>query len=293
MSSTSVEVLHVPNGRLHCEVRGSGPVLLLIPGAPVDAGSLAGVADRLSDRYTTVSYDLRGLSRSLVDDDSEDSTVEVLGDDAHRVLDHFSPGEPAAVLGCSGGALVALELMARHPKQVRAVVAHEPPAMGITPERAEWASFIGQIRTLHRQAGMGPAMNMFIGMVEGRVGPAADPSHGEVSPPPVADLSEMPPDAAESLGRMLGNLDHFLGSLLLTLGTYQPDIVTLRRHQDAITVGIGTESVGQPLHRLASLVAEEIGCGIADFPGAHQGFADHTIDFAETIHRVIRSRDVV
>lgn len=49
---------------LYQEVRGTGPGLLCISGAFGDAGYWPSVADQLSDRFTVVSYDRRGNSRS-------------------------------------------------------------------------------------------------------------------------------------------------------------------------------------------------------------------------------------
>src|ERR1700687_1311135 len=56
------EILKLPGTRLYYEVRGSGPVLLMIPGGPADAGVFAGIASILADRYTGVAYDPRGNS---------------------------------------------------------------------------------------------------------------------------------------------------------------------------------------------------------------------------------------
>ena len=41
--------LQVPSASLYYEVRGSGPVLLMIPGGPMDADGFKGIADRLVD----------------------------------------------------------------------------------------------------------------------------------------------------------------------------------------------------------------------------------------------------
>ncbi|TIU63569.1 MAG: hypothetical protein E5W25_24420, partial [Mesorhizobium sp.] len=53
--------LKVPGASLYYETPGSGPVLLIIPGGPQDAGVFAGLAGRLADRYTVVAYDPRGI----------------------------------------------------------------------------------------------------------------------------------------------------------------------------------------------------------------------------------------
>lgn len=70
---TTTHTLHVPGARLHYEVRGSGP-LLLVMGAPMDAGAFAPLADALASNHTVVTHDPRGISGSTLDDPEQDST---------------------------------------------------------------------------------------------------------------------------------------------------------------------------------------------------------------------------
>ena len=63
MSPIKTGTLKVPGANLYYEIRGSGPVLLLICGGVYDAAGYAGLAQQLADRYTVVSYDRRGNSR--------------------------------------------------------------------------------------------------------------------------------------------------------------------------------------------------------------------------------------
>ena len=57
----------MPGARIHYETRGSGPLLLIIPGGPQDAGVFVDLSRHLADRYTVVAYDPRGNSRSRFD----------------------------------------------------------------------------------------------------------------------------------------------------------------------------------------------------------------------------------
>src|SRR5690348_2356629 len=100
--------LSVPDGELYYEVRGSGPVLLMIPGGPMDAGGFAPLADELAPDYTVVTYDCRGNSRSSHSGSTTELTVELQADDAARLLDAVTP-DPALVLGSSGGAIYGLD----------------------------------------------------------------------------------------------------------------------------------------------------------------------------------------
>src|SRR6185437_8416956 len=88
------ETLKVPGASLHYEVRGSGPVLLMMPGGPADAGAFRDVAGKLADHFTVVTYDPRGLSHSALDGPlDEKRIVEVFADDVHRLLAAVAKGK--------------------------------------------------------------------------------------------------------------------------------------------------------------------------------------------------------
>src|ERR1700677_332617 len=91
-------LLKVPGAQLYSEVQGTGPVLLMIPGGPTDAGIFAPLAALLADRYTVVRYDPRGNSRSVVDDREKDQSMDLHGDDAAELLEWLG-SEPALVRG--------------------------------------------------------------------------------------------------------------------------------------------------------------------------------------------------
>src|SRR5215813_5103560 len=199
MSAITTATLKVPGASLYYEVTGSGPVLLMIPGAPADAGAFAAIGAQLADRYTVVTYDWRGSSRSPLDQppDMPDALpMQVQGDDAAHLLAAVADG-PARVLGCSGGALTGLDLAARHPGQVDALVAHEPPAMNLLPDGARWRAAFQQVSETYRREGAGAAMQQFITTAVRTGGPqpgGEEPGPpGQQQAPPMPDLSQMPP----------------------------------------------------------------------------------------------------
>jgi glutaredoxin len=86
-ATVQTATLKVPGATLYYEVRGSGPILLCISGGPTDAGMFADLAGRLADRYTVVTYDQRGHSRSMLDGEPEDiPVVAVHADRAEGVM---------------------------------------------------------------------------------------------------------------------------------------------------------------------------------------------------------------
>lgn len=71
MNVTKADTLEVPGASLYYEMRGSGPLLPMLPGAQGDAEYSNAVTDHLVGCYTIVSYDRRGLSRSTLHGSAE------------------------------------------------------------------------------------------------------------------------------------------------------------------------------------------------------------------------------
>jgi acetyltransferase/esterase len=69
-----MSILEAPGARLYYEVRGGGPLLVLVPGAKGEADTYQHLAKELSGRYRVVTYDRRGFSRSTLDG-RQDSTT--------------------------------------------------------------------------------------------------------------------------------------------------------------------------------------------------------------------------
>jgi len=295
MTQTKTATLKVPGASLYYEVTGAGPILLMIPGAPADAGAFAAIAGQLADRYTVVTYDWRGSSRSPLDEPPGDLPdglpMQVQGDDAGHLLAALADG-PAYVLGCSGGALTGLDLAARHPEQVGTLVAHEPPAFNLLPDSAGWRAAFQRVHETYRSDGAGPAMQQFIAAAVRADGPP--PADGEPGPPgqeqvpPMPDMAQMPPEMADEMSRMQVNSQFLFAHLLPTVIGHVPDIAALRAASPRIVVGAGDASAGQMPHLAALALADRLGITPMGFPGDHQGFATHPGPFADTVHKALR-----
>jgi pimeloyl-ACP methyl ester carboxylesterase len=267
------ETLQVPGASLCYEVRGSGPVLLMIPGGPMDADGFREIAERLADSYTVVTYDCRGNSRSPMQSSWDELTVGLFADDAHRLLDVFGPDQ-AYVLGSSGGATYGLDLVARYPDRVRTLVAHEPPVSELLPDAARYHALNEQIGATYRSEGTFAAMQMFMKGV----------GFGDDGPP---EPGEQTPESAAAAARVGGNLGLFAGRLVPIIGNYQPDLAALQRSSTRILVGVGDQSTPeQMVYQTAHALAERLGSQPVQFPGAHNGFRSHPDGFATRLREV-------
>ena len=78
-----------------------------------------------------VTYDPRGLGRSVRRDGRDDHTPETQADDVHALIQELGAG-PVEMFASSGGAVTALAVVAGYPGDVTVLVAHEPPLITLT-----------------------------------------------------------------------------------------------------------------------------------------------------------------
>jgi len=250
----TVGTLRVPDALLHYEVRGLGPLVVLV-GAPMDARSFAPLADRLAADHTVLTTDPRGINRSRVDDRDRDSTPELRADDLARLMTHLDAG-PAVVLGSSGGAVSALALVQAHPELVHTVVAHEPPLTELLDDREQLRAQTDDIIATHLAGDITGSWKKFLAVANITL-PEGAFEHmfgGERDPQDIAD-------------------DHFQHAHMLRPTTgWRPDITTLRSAPTRIVVGIGAESAGQLCERTSIALAAALGIEPTMFPGDHIGF---------------------
>src|SRR6266513_1675837 len=165
MNEPTTHTLDVPGAVLTYDVRSSGsgsePVLLLF-GSPMGAQGFGTLARHFADR-TVVTYDPRGAERSKRTDGATETTPVEHADDLHRLISTLDVG-PVDIFATSGGAVNALALVACHPEQVRTLVAHEPPAAQVLPDREVVLAACVDIRETYQRAGFGPAMAKFIAL---------------------------------------------------------------------------------------------------------------------------------
>jgi pimeloyl-ACP methyl ester carboxylesterase len=270
-ASTKSSTLKVPGARLYHEISGSGPMLLLIPGGPTDAGIFGELSHHLADRYTVVAYDPRGNSRSTFDGEPEEQRLDVHGDDAAHLIDTLANGR-AFVFGSSGGAQIGLNLAARHQAKVRMLVAHEPPCLMMLDDPSRELADDQEIHDTFRREGIGRAMQKFMAMA------------GLDDAPPQGD---MPPELVEMFGRIEANFEYFIAHGLMPLSLYRPDVDALRTGKARVVVGVGEETVGQVAHRTGLALAAKLASEPVTFPGDHNGYGTHAAAFAEKLHSVL------
>ena len=280
VSEPKTHTLDVPGAVLHYDVRDGGaagrPVLLLI-GAPMGASGFAALAEQFADR-TVVTYDPRGTERSQrTDGEPPGSAPEDHAEDVRRLVQALGAGQ-ADVFASSGGAVNGLALVARHPRLIRTLVAHEPPAAQELPDHEPVLATCAGIRETYQRSGYGPAMAKFIALVS-YTGPIPPGFPGQPAPDPAAFGLPAQDDGSRN--------DPLLGLHMTACAAYHQDFDSLSAAPTRIVLGIGTQSGQLLAGRAASAVAERLGTTPVTFPGGHDGFHTDPGAFAAVLRTVL------
>ncbi|WP_186319022.1 alpha/beta fold hydrolase [Streptomyces sp. SAJ15] len=268
--TAAVGSLKVPGARLHYEVRGEGP-LIVLAGAPMDAAAFAPLAELLATDHTVLTTDPRGINRSKLDDPDQDSTPRLRADDLSRLIAHVGAG-PAVAVGSSGGAVSVLALAQTHPDQVHTIVAHEPPLIELLKDRERLRTGTEDLIATYLAGDVTGAWKKFFAqadltmpepLIEQMFGGEREPQH-------VADERR------------------WFAHEMRASTYWQPDPAALRAAATRILVGIGDDSAGQLCDRTSRALAQSLGTEPTTFPGGHTGFVETPDLFATHLRMALR-----
>lgn len=300
--------LGVPGAELYYEVRGAGPLLLVV-GQPMTSGPFGPLADLLAADHTVVTYDPRGVGASTVTDATQDITPEVEADDLAAIIDAVGGG-PADVFGTSGGAVAGLALLVRHPDAVGTLVAHEPPVAELLPDAAAIRAAVDDVQQAYRTSGSGAAWPKFVALVmhdgvvgEGGVPPVAWPPQGAPGDPEAAHGDQGSDERSDGEGAGHGAGEEpsaeqqakqqaddavFFLRMLVPFTRWLPPVDALRPHLPRVVFAVGEASREEVAARSSVALADLLGVATTPFPGGHGGFMGDPAPFADAVRGALR-----
>jgi pimeloyl-ACP methyl ester carboxylesterase len=262
-----MHILDVPGAQLSYEAHGSGPLMLMVPGATGEAGSFKMVTEHLAAHYTVVTYDRRGFSRSRLDGPQDyDQRLATDADDVRRLIEHVSD-EPATIFGASSGGVVVLAVLMHHPSVVRTLVPFEPPAVRQLPDGQKWLDFFFEIYDLYRQAGMQPALKKF-----------REQAFAESDRQVMARARD-----SKNSAYVLANATYWFEHELRQYPAVELDLDALKAHADRIVPVAGRESRGHPCYEVNVELGKKLGRAVIELPGGHVGYVAQGAEFAHEL----------
>ncbi|WP_136054537.1 alpha/beta hydrolase [Microbacterium sp. K24] len=266
--------LELPDVDLVYDVHGPLPTAdgrppLLMIGQPMDASGFRDQVRLFEDR-TVITYDPRGLGRSVRKDGGVTNEPQTQAEDLHALIEALGAG-PVDLFGSSGGAVTALALVAAHPDDVVTLVAHEPPIDSVLPD----AEAVHRARIAYTQVyqdrGWGAGMAAFIAMTawEGEV---TDEYFAQPAPDPAAFGMPTDDDGKRD--------DPLLSDRSWAVCLYEPDLEALKAAPTRVVIAVGEESLKVYTGRTAIALAQQLGQEATVFPSHHGGFMGGEFGYA-------------
>jgi pimeloyl-ACP methyl ester carboxylesterase len=271
---TTVLLLKTAEVDLAYDVRGPLPTAdgrppLIMIGQPMDASGFTTLAAYFPDR-TVVTYDPRGLGRSIRKDGRVDNAPTAQASDVHAIVDALGAG-PVEMFASSGGAVTALALVAVHPRDVSTLVAHEPPLISVLPDSAAAQRALAGVRDAYEAGGSNAGMAAFIAMTSWR-GEFSDDYFAQPAPDPVQFGMPTEDDGSRD--------DPLLSDRSWAVSSYRPNLAALAAAPARIVIAVGEESLGTFTGRTSIAMAELLGQQAAVFPSHHGGFLGGEFGYA-------------
>ena len=172
------------------------------------------------------------------------------------------------MFGNSYGAIIALNLLIRHPEAVRGAILHEPPMISVLERPEETQAAVGAVVEEGMQAG-GPraAVERFIRFAAGDT-----------------NWENLDPGLRE---RMSGNGETLFGVEMGRFEPYRPDDATLAAITAPVRVLVSEESA--PFFaEAAAWLAARLGVEVVRTPGTHTPQFDHPQQLVSTIRPFLR-----
>ena len=270
----TTHMLQTAEAEIAYDVRGPMPATdgrppLFMIGQPMDASGFATLASHFPDR-SVVTYDPRGLGRSVRRDGRVDHVPTVQADDVHAVIEALGAG-PVEMFASSGGAVTALALVAAYPDDVTTLVAHEPPLIPVLRDAAAAERARAAVRDVYEAKGSGAGMAAFIAMTSWR-GEFTDEYFARPAPDPAQFGMPVADDGSRD--------DPLLSGRSWAITRHRPDLEALTATPTRLVIAVGEESAGTVTDRTSRALAERLGREPAVFPSHHGGFVGGDSGFA-------------
>jgi pimeloyl-ACP methyl ester carboxylesterase len=254
---------------LYFERRGDGPPLLMIAGGGGDCGGYAAAASILASDYTVIAYDRRGNSRSRLHGPAVKIGIASQSADAVAVL-AANGFRSARVFGNSGGATIALDLAAYHPRVIETAVIHEPPVPRVLPNAGEYFAIYDEIDRVRVADGWESAFRLFQVKI-GHMSPdSADAFAALLNPAAVFS----PGPTRDCMMRLRNNWPYLMTYEMRSFIDYEPDVDRIAENRLSIAVACGAETHDPVVTAMCVRTAELIGAECVGFSGGHTAPAD-------------------
>lgn len=242
---------------IHFWSLGTGPLLVLVPGAAGHGRQYNHILPHLAPSFTVVAYDRRQMSLSKVAEPKPLNPAQQARDiiAIARALGR----EKTSVFANSGGAIITFQFAVSYPEHLERVICHEGPTTALLDDSTYHLDRCFYLLEIYRTQGRVAAATEFkthmVGYEDDEVLTLAEPENG----------------------------DNFWTNEFLQFTIYMPDLRKIVDNGVNIAVAAGAKSADAFHARTTIKQAEILGCERFLLPGHHSAFDREPELFAEKL----------
>jgi pimeloyl-ACP methyl ester carboxylesterase len=158
----TVTMIEVRDTTLYYRNSGAGPESVFVHGMCGDADVWRGQVDRLAGRFTCITYDRRGHTRSQRGTEPESTQTHAA--DLAVLIEQLGLDRPI-VVGSSGGARITLETARTRPELLAGAVLSEPPIFSLASGPPAGPAIAEIVQRAAAQGGPAAAVDAFFPLI--------------------------------------------------------------------------------------------------------------------------------
>src|SRR5690606_9105556 len=269
-------ILELLTASIYYEIRGSGPYLFIVQSGEGDANRTAQLVDALQHNFAIVTYDRRGLSRS-VGKEQDTCTLSTHSDDLAGLISSIS-SSPVHVLGCSIGAAIALRTAHVQPGLIDTLITHEPVMPSLLPigSRDAHITELKDIQDIYTREGWLAGIK-YMAKVLG-INPKTQAKESD------AFIEPMTLDRKDNFDFFIQNdLESIIRSAFSIA-----DLIEVAQHTN-ILPAVGKETSPDLFdYKCADIISKTLNKELVVFPGGHNGNCTHPKGYAGVLGRMLK-----
>lgn len=270
-------ILELSTADIYYEIKGNGPYLFIVQSGEGDANRTSQLVEELKDGFTVVTYDRRGLSRSITKENKH-IPLSTHADDLAKLISSIS-NMPVDILGCSIGAAIGLNL-AQTTKSIKTLIAHEPviPSLLSEYQQNEHIRELKEVRNIYINKGWMDGIK-YMAKVLG-INLNTQTKEPDVIMRPI------------TIGRK-SNFDFFIKNDLEGILNFTFSAINLNKIEKytSIIPAVGKETNPNVFdYKCAKMIAKMLDKPIIQFPGGHNGNCTHPKGYAAMLKSLLSKK---
>ena len=257
--------------KLFYQIKGKGPILLIIPGGEGNPKGLAKLEDLLSKEFTVItSYRINANTENKIEETT--TTIYEYAEDLSILYKNIQTSQdPIFLLGLSIGAVIGLSFLSSFPQLVHKLIAFEPflPNIFEGIEQNLILKSIEEVKWIFRKKGLSEAIQLFYPLIDSNL-----------------KVSSAKNRSTYPMQQQL-DLQYFFSNDLEALCQFFPDLNKLKLNKSKLLIGVKQKMDSTIPSVSTKKLSHLLSLPLHYFPGGHFAYQEAPDLFAKELLKML------